>query len=117
MAGGNRGPVPVPLQTQDRNLTQDVLDLLDTKSPLQTSDDFPSIPQREIKAALDRLASRAMVIYTTKDAEEAVLTPEADAIVANGSHEFIVWAAIKEHGKIPIKELPVGTPVTSRNSC
>jgi phenylalanyl-tRNA synthetase alpha chain len=110
MAGGTRGPVPVPLQNQDRNLTQDVLDLLDTKSPLQTSDDFPSIPQREIKAALDRLASRAMVAYTTKDAEEAVLTPEADAIVANGSHEFIVWAAIKEHGKIPIKELPVGTP-------
>jgi phenylalanyl-tRNA synthetase alpha chain len=110
MAGGTRGPVPVPLQNQDRNLTQDVLDLLDTKSPLQTSDDFPSIPQREIKAALDRLSSRAMVAYTTKDTEEAVLTPEADAIVANGSHEFIVWAAIKEHGKIPIKELPVGTP-------
>ena len=108
MAGGTRGPVPVPLESQDRNLTQEVLDLLDTKSPLQTSEDFPAVPQRDIKAALDRLASRSMVEYKTNDAEQAELTPEAESIVADGSHEFRVWAAVKEAGKIPIKELPVG---------
>ncbi|KAF2792836.1 hypothetical protein K505DRAFT_325892 [Melanomma pulvis-pyrius CBS 109.77] len=105
MAGGTRGPVPVPLQAQDRNLTQEVLDLLDTKSPLQTSDDFSAISQRDIKAALDRLASRSMVEFVTNDAEEAVLTKEAETIVADGSHEFRVWAAVKDAGKIPIKEL------------
>ena len=108
MAGGTRGPVPVPLESQNRNVTQDVLDLLDTKSPLHTAEDFPSIPQPEIKAALDRLGSRSMVEYETKDEEQALLTSEAEAIVADGSHEFKVWDAVRQAGKIPIKELPVG---------
>ena len=99
--------MPVPLESQNRNVTQDVLDLLDTK-PLHTSEDFPSIPQPEIKAALDRLASRSMVKYETSDTEQVILTPEAEAIVAEGSHEYKVWDAVKQAGKIPIKELPVG---------
>lgn len=106
---GTRGPVPVPLETRDRNLTQDILDLLDTKEPLQTNEDFPAIPQAEIKAALDRLASRSMVEYQTKDAERVLLTPESEGIVEHGSHEFKVWKAIKEAGKIPIKELPASS--------
>jgi phenylalanyl-tRNA synthetase alpha chain len=106
---GTRGPVPVPLETQGRNLTQEVLDLLDTKDTLQSNEDFPSIPQREIKAALDRLASRLMVEYKTLDREQVILTPESEGIVANGSHEFKVWKAVKEAGKIAIKDLPVGS--------
>lgn len=109
MAGGTRGPVPVPLETRDQNVTQDVLDLLDTKQPLQTAEDFPSIPQAEIKAALDRLASRSMVEYQAIDSEQVLLTKEAEAIVADGSHEYKVWKAVKDAGKVPIKELAVGT--------
>lgn len=104
---GTRGPVPVPLETQSRNLTQDILDLLDTKDTLQTNEDFPTIPQAEIKAALDRLASRSMVEYKSSNSDKVTLTPESEAIVEQGSHEFKVWKAIKEAGKVSIKELPV----------
>jgi phenylalanyl-tRNA synthetase alpha chain len=104
---GTRGPVPVPLETQNRNLTQDILDLLDTKETLQTDEDFPTIPQAEIKAALDRLASRSMVEYKSLNSDKVTLTAESEAIVENGSHEFKVWKAIKEAGKVSIKELPV----------
>lgn len=106
---GTRGPVPVPLETKNRDLTQEVLDLLDTKETLQTNEDFPTISQAEIKAALDRLASRSMVEYKSKDSEKVLLTPESEGIVEHGSHEFKVWKAVKEAGKIPIKELPVCT--------
>ncbi|KAF2006329.1 hypothetical protein P154DRAFT_570390 [Amniculicola lignicola CBS 123094] len=106
MAGGTRGPVPVPLESHSANVTQDVLNLLDSKEPLHSSDDFPTIPQPEIKAALDRLASRSMVEYETSDTEEVTLTAEAETIVADGSHEYKVWDAVKQAGKIPIKELP-----------
>jgi phenylalanyl-tRNA synthetase alpha chain len=109
MAGGTRGPVPVPLESKEQNITQDVLDLLDTKQPLQTAQDFPSIPQAEIKAALDRLASRSMIEYQAHDSERVILTSEADAIVSDGSHEYKVWKAVKDAGKVPIKELAVGT--------
>jgi phenylalanyl-tRNA synthetase alpha chain len=99
--------VPVPLETQDRNLTQDVLDRLDSKQPLQSDEDFPAISQAEIKAALDRLASRAMVEYKTIDSDQVLLTSEAEDIVQNGSHEFKVWKAVKAAGTIAIKDLPV----------
>jgi hypothetical protein len=95
-------------QSSNRNVTQDVLDLLDTKQPLHTSEDFPSIPQPEIKAALDRLASRSMVAYETRDEEQVVLTSEAEKIVEEGSHEWKVWDVVKREGKVGIKELPVG---------
>ncbi|KAF2651133.1 phenylalanyl-tRNA synthetase-like protein alpha chain [Lophiostoma macrostomum CBS 122681] len=108
MPGGTRGPVPVPLESSNRNanVTQDVLDLLDTKQPLHTSEDFPSIPQPEIKAALDRLASRSMVVYETRDEEQVLLTGEAETIVEEGSHEWKVWEVVKREGKVGIKELP-----------
>jgi phenylalanyl-tRNA synthetase alpha chain len=106
---GTRGPVPVPLETQNRNLTQDVLDLLDTKETLQTNEDFPTIPQAEIKAALDRLASRSMVEYKSTNSDKVTLTQESETIVEQGSHEFRVWKAIKDAGKVSIKELPVRT--------
>jgi phenylalanyl-tRNA synthetase alpha chain len=84
-----------------------VLDILDTKSPFHTSEELPSISQRDVKAALDRLASRSMVAYETKDSEEVQLTQEAEDIVEKGSHEYRVWDAVKKAGKITIKELPV----------
>lgn len=104
---GTRGPVPVPLEAKGQNLTQEILDLLDTKEPLQSNEDFPAISQAEIKAALDRLASRSMVEYKSLDSEKVVLTPESEGIVAEGSHEFKVWKLVKERGSVPIAELPV----------
>ncbi|KAF1944962.1 hypothetical protein EJ02DRAFT_339919 [Clathrospora elynae] len=103
---GTRGPVPVPLEAKSQNLTQEILDLLDTKEPLQTNEDFPAISQAEIKAALDRLASRSMVEYKSLDSERILLTAESEGIVEHGSHELKVWKAVKERGSIPIKELP-----------
>lgn len=94
---------------QAGDVTQRVLDILDTKSPFHTSEDLATTSQKDTKAALDRLASRLMVSYETKDSEQVLLTPEAEDIVAKGSHEFRVWAAVKEAGKVPIKELPVWT--------
>lgn len=103
---GARGPVPVPLDSQPRNVAQDVLNLLDTKAEFNTAEDFPSISQAEIKGALDKLASRSMVQYTTSDSEQAHLTAEGETIVAEGSHEYKVWSAVKTAGKVLIKELP-----------
>lgn len=99
----------MPLKTEEHNVTQDVLDLLEQKQPLQTSEDFPSIPQAEIKAALDRLASRSMVEYQAHDSEQVLLTPEAESIVADGSHEYKVWKAVKDADKVPVKEIAVRT--------
>jgi phenylalanyl-tRNA synthetase alpha chain len=104
---GQRGPVPVPLREGGRDLTLDILERLDTQSPLQTNDEFPSVPQSEIKAALDRLASRSMLTYTTKDSEAVQLTAEGQQIANEGSHEYKVWAAVQAAGKLPLKELPV----------
>jgi len=105
---GTRGPVPVPLQAGGRDLTQQILDLLDEKEPLQTNVDFPDTPQSEIKAALDRLASRSMLTYETNDTEQVLLTGEGQTICDEGSHEYKVWDAVQQKGQLPLKELPVG---------
>ncbi|KAF2852501.1 phenylalanyl-tRNA synthetase-like protein alpha chain [Plenodomus tracheiphilus IPT5] len=113
---GTRGPVPIPLETkQNGDLTQQILDLLDTKPTLQTNEDFPDASQAVIKAALDRLASRSMVTYQSKDEEKVILTAEAEGIVESGSHEIKVWRVVKERGSVGVKELPtiVGAEVAS----
>ena len=112
---GTRGPVPVPLETKGQNLTQEILDLLDTKEPLHTNEDFPAVSQAEIKAALDRLASRSMVEYKSLDSEKVLLTPESEGIVAEGSHEFKVWQLVKDKGSVPIAELPVRVPCAAKS--
>lgn len=109
-----RGPVPVPLHDGVRDVTKEILAHLDTKSELETSKEFPQIPQNEIKAALDRLASRAMVEYKPIDTEIVLLTPEGQSICDEGSHEWKVWDAIKRQGKIEMKDLIVSAPNASR---
>lgn len=104
---GQRGPVPVPLQEGGRDLTQQVLDVLDNKSPFVTKDEFPQVSQAEIKAALDRLGSRSMLTYDAQESEQVQLTSEGQQIVNEGSHEYKVWAAVHKEGKLPLKELPV----------
>lgn len=104
---GTRGAVPVPLHQDGRDLTLQILELLDTKEPIHTDADFPQTPQNEIKAALDRLASRGMLLYETQDSEKVLLTSEGQSICDEGSHEYKVWDAVQQKGKLPLKELPV----------
>jgi phenylalanyl-tRNA synthetase alpha chain len=104
---GQRGPVPVYAQASGRDLTQEVLDLLSTKDSVSTESDLADVGQAEIKAALDRLASRNMVVYETNDQEQVVLTKEGEQIANEGSHEFKVWDAVKRRGQMPLKELQV----------
>jgi hypothetical protein len=104
---GQRGPVPVYGQASGRDLTQEVLDLLSTKQTVATETDLADVAQAEIKAALDRLASRNMITYETNDQEQVVLTKEGEVIANEGSHEFKVWDAVKRRGQMPLKELQV----------
>lgn len=102
---GTRGPVPVPLEHNGQDLTLQILEKLDHKEPLHTDADFPKVPQSEIKAALDRLASRSMITYETHDRELVLLTSEGQTICDEGSHEYKVWDAVHKKGKMPLKEL------------
>lgn len=104
---GTRGPVPVPLHDGTRDVTQQILDALDGGSSFETAKQFPDIPQAEIKAALDRLASRLMVQYSTNDSEQVLLTAEGQMICDQGSHEYRVWDAIRKAGRLEMKDLVV----------
>lgn len=104
---GTRGAVPIPLQNGDVDLTQQILNLLDEKEPISTETDFPNIPQAEIKAALDRLASRLLIQYDTRDKEQVILTSEGQLLCDEGSHEYRVWHAVRQAGKLALKDLPV----------
>ena len=86
-----------------------VLDVLSEGDGAQLSTNiFPSIPSSEVKSALDRLKSRDMVTYEAIDKEEAMLTPEAEGIAANGSHEAKVFEAVHNAMEgLRIVELPV----------
>lgn len=77
------------------DLALQVLQALSTQSPLLSAEAFPSIAFQDIKAALDRLASRSMITYETIDREEAILEPEAVQIAEHGSHEARVFEALR----------------------
>ena len=91
------------------DITAEVLHVLSQGDGAQLSTDiFPRIPSSEVKSALDRLKSRDMVIYEAIDKEEAILTPEAEGIAANGSHEAKVFEAVRNAMEgLRIAELPV----------
>lgn len=78
------------------DLTQEVLQALSKESPILSQEVFPQATFAELKAALDRLASRSMVIYEQIEKEEPVLEPEAEQIVAHGSHEARVFEALRQ---------------------
>lgn len=113
---GQRGPVPVPLHDGARDVTKEILDHLESKTELETSTEFPNIPQNEIKAALDRLASRAMLEYKSIDTELVLLTAEGQMICDEGSHEWKVWNAVKAKGKIEMQDLEVSVPSCSQSA-
>ncbi|KAF3762405.1 hypothetical protein M406DRAFT_332787 [Cryphonectria parasitica EP155] len=78
------------------DLTMEVLQALSKTSPIQSQEAFPQSSFGELKAALDRLASRSMVTYEQIEKDDAVLEPEAEQIVANGSHEARVFEALRQ---------------------
>ncbi|KAI1947342.1 Phenylalanyl-tRNA synthetase, beta subunit, cytoplasmic [Ophidiomyces ophidiicola] len=90
------------------DLTPQVLDALaSSNDPILSSDAFPSAPPTSVKSALDRLSSRDMVQYETIEREEAILSEEAEGIVANGSHEAKVFEAVRAAlDGLKISELP-----------
>jgi hypothetical protein len=99
-----RGPVPV---RSERDLPHEILAILADNDSCVTTEAFREVPQPEIKSAIDRLASRSMVLYETNDTELVLLTQEALTICEDGSHEYKVWDAVKRLGKIAVKDLPV----------
>lgn len=77
-------------------LALEILQALSKSSPIQTQDAFPQSTFNELKAALDRLASRSMVTYEQIEKDEPRLEAEAEQIVANGSHEARVFEALRQ---------------------
>ncbi|KAJ5212243.1 Phenylalanine--tRNA ligase alpha subunit [Penicillium cinerascens] len=90
------------------DLTTAILDALSASdAPILSNQAFPSDPSLNVKSALDRLASRLMVEYETKEKDIIVLTSEGEAIVANGSHEARVFnAVVKALDGLKITDLP-----------
>jgi phenylalanyl-tRNA synthetase alpha chain len=95
----------LPVRTVD--VPQQVLDKLDEKETLNSTEDFPNTPQVELKAALDRLASRSMVAYKQITEDHVVLDKEGQTICDEGSPEYRVWDTVRSKGKVGIKELAV----------
>lgn len=91
------------------DLTLQVLEALsEVDGSILSSDAFPSIDFTTIKSALDRLGSREMIIYRQIEREEANLTPEAEGIAAEGSHEAKVFEAVRQAVQgLKIADLPV----------
>ncbi|KAH7313589.1 phenylalanyl-tRNA synthetase [Stachybotrys elegans] len=95
-----------PASSSSGDLVSDILQALADASPILSAEAFPAVPFESLKAALDRLASRSMVSYEQLEREEATLEPEAESIVAHGSHEVRVFEAIsKAMGGLSIQEL------------
>ena len=90
------------------DLTDQILSVLEhADEPRLSSEEFPNLPFHTIKSALDRLGSRELLEYQQIDREEAILTPEAEGIVENGSHEARVFEAVRSaKGGLKIKDLP-----------
>ncbi|CCF32679.1 tRNA synthetase class II core domain-containing protein [Colletotrichum higginsianum] len=78
------------------DLTSQILLALSKKDPILSAEHFPEFQFVDIKAALDRLASRSMVIYESIDREEAVLEAEGKQIAEHGSHEARVFEAVRK---------------------
>ena len=90
-------------------LTSQVLNALaQSDGPILSTEAFPSVPFITIKSALDRLASREMVLYKTIERDQALLTEEAQGIAQYGSHEAKVFEAVRKAVEgLKVSDLPV----------
>ncbi|KKY36606.1 putative phenylalanyl-trna synthetase alpha chain [Diaporthe ampelina] len=78
------------------DFSSEILLELSKSDPILSQETFPNATFAEVKAALDKLASRSMVTYQTIENDEAALEPEAEGIVANGSHEARVFEVLRQ---------------------
>ena len=85
-----------PTTAPPGDLISQILHTLDKSEPVVSTEAFPAATFAEVKAALDRLASREMVRYDTIERQEALLEPEGEEIAANGSHEARVFEAVQK---------------------
>jgi phenylalanyl-tRNA synthetase alpha chain len=79
-----------------RDLTTDILVALSKNDPVLSAETFPDLAFVALKAALDRLASRSMIVYTPIERDEAILEPEGEQIAQHGSHEARVFEALRQ---------------------
>jgi hypothetical protein len=92
-------------------LTDKILSTLASTDHVLSNEAFPDVTFANMKSALDRLGSREMVNYKAIDREETLLTPEAEGIASEGSHEAKVFEAVtKAVGGLKIADLPVLPP-------
>lgn len=92
-------PPPTPAvdeMASSGDFPSEILLALSRSDPVLSQETFPNATFAEVKAALDKLASRSMVTYQTIEKDEAALEPEAEGIVANGSHEARVFEALRQ---------------------
>lgn len=88
------------------DLAHEVLQALANTDQILSTEAFPNVPFETLKAALDRLSSRSMVVYEQIERQEAILEPEAEQIVEHGSHEARVFEAVhKALGGLSIQDL------------
>jgi phenylalanyl-tRNA synthetase alpha chain len=83
-------------EASPKDLTHQILHALSQVESLLSAEAFPQAGFTDVKAALDRLASRDMVKYDTIEREEAILEAEGEQIAANGSHEARVFEALQQ---------------------
>ncbi|KAL7786996.1 tRNA synthetases class II core domain (F) domain-containing protein [Trichoderma ceciliae] len=88
------------------DLALEVLKALANTDQILSTEAFPDVPFETLKAALDRLSSRSMVVYEQIERQEAILEAEAEEIVQHGSHEARVFEAVhKALGGLSIQDL------------
>lgn len=113
-------PTPSGQGGAEGDLAVQILKALDQAPtlPLLSGQAFPASSFAELKAALDKLASREMVRFDTIDKEVAVLESEGEYIVANGSHEARVFNTLLAAGEtgLTVQELEkaIGDKTTAK---
>lgn len=104
-----KNPIPSGQDGADGDVAVQILKALDQtpNEPLLSAKAFPASTFTELKAALDKLASREMVRFDTIEKEVVALEEEAEGIVANGSHEVRVFKALQAAGEagLTVQEL------------
>ncbi|KAK7737042.1 Phenylalanyl-tRNA synthetase, beta subunit, cytoplasmic [Cytospora paraplurivora] len=104
-----KNPIPSGQDGADGDVAVQILKTLDQtpNEPLLSAKAFPASTFTELKAALDKLASREMVRFDTIEKEVVALEEEAEGIVANGSHEVRVFKALQAAGEagLTVQEL------------
>lgn len=91
--------------TSSGDLASEVLQALSKKDPILSAEAFPDVSFEQMKSAVDRLATRSMVTHEQVEREVAILEPEAEAIVAHGSHEVRVFEVVRKMGGLSIQDL------------